>query len=49
MQLKIGDGTLVLPEPRQWALDITTGDAVINEQAPAMVLPPPAPCDNSLP
>ena len=31
------------PEPRQWTLDIVTGEAVINKEAPAMVLPPPAP------
>ena len=41
--LEIGYGKLVLPEPRQWTLDIPTGEAVINKQAPAMVLPPPAP------
>ena len=43
MPLEIGDGKLVLPEPRQWTLDIVTGEAVINKEAPAMVLPPPAP------
>ena len=43
MPLEIGDGKLVLPEPRQWTLDIATGEAVINRDAPAMVLPPPAP------
>ena len=49
MPLKIGDGKLLLPEPRQWTLDITTGEAVIDEQAPAMALPPPTPRANSLP
>jgi hypothetical protein len=29
MPLEIGDGTLVLPEPRQWTLDIVTGEAAI--------------------
>ena len=43
MPLEIADGKLVLPEPRQWTLDIATGEAVINKEAPAMVLPPPAP------
>jgi len=43
MPLEIGDGKLVLPEPRQWTLDIVTGEAVINKEAPAMVLPHPAP------
>jgi len=37
MPLEIGGGKLVLPEPRQWTLDIATGEAVINKQAPAMV------------
>lgn len=42
MPLEIGNGKLVLPEPRRWTLDLTTGEAVIDEHAPAMVLPPPA-------
>jgi hypothetical protein len=36
MPLEIGDGKLTLPEPREWTLDIKTGEAVINKNAPAM-------------
>jgi hypothetical protein len=43
MPLEIGDGKLTLPEPRRWTLDIATGEAAIDKEAPAMVLPPPAP------
>jgi hypothetical protein len=43
MPLEIGDGRLVLPEPRRWTLDIATGRAVVDEAAPAMILPAPAP------
>jgi hypothetical protein len=39
MPLEIGDGKLVLPEPREWTLDIKTGEAVINRNAPAMSMP----------
>jgi hypothetical protein len=39
MPMEIGDGKLWLPEPREWTLDITTGEAVINKDAPAMTLP----------
>jgi len=39
MPLEIGDGKLTLPEPREWTLDIKTGEAVINKDAPAMTLP----------
>jgi hypothetical protein len=42
MPLEIGDGKLWLPEPREWTLDIKTGEAVINKEAPAMTLPAPA-------
>ena len=42
MPLEIGDGKLTLPEPRPWTLDIKTGQAVINKDAPPMPLPPPA-------
>jgi hypothetical protein len=31
MPLEIGAGRLTLPEPRDWTLDIQTGDAVINQ------------------
>ena len=31
MPLKIGGGKLVLPEPRQWTLDIVTGEAKISK------------------
>ena len=39
MPLEIGDGKLTLPEPREWTLDIKTGEAIINKNAPAMSLP----------
>jgi hypothetical protein len=42
MPLELGDGKLVLPEPREWTLDMQTGEAVINKNAPAMTLPAPA-------
>ncbi len=42
MPLEIGDGKLALPEPREWTLDIKTGEAVIKKDAPAMTLPAPA-------
>jgi hypothetical protein len=42
MPLEIGDGKLTLPEPREWTLDIKTGEAVIRKDAPAMTLPAPA-------
>jgi hypothetical protein len=42
MPLEIGNGTLHLPEPREFTLNITTGEAVINKSAPAMTLPAPA-------
>ena len=28
MPLEIGDGKLLLPEPKEWTLDIETGEAV---------------------
>lgn len=31
MPLEIGDGRLRLPEPRQWTLDVETGEAVIRQ------------------
>ena len=36
MPLEIGNGKLRLPEPREWTLDVETGEAVINQDAPAM-------------
>jgi hypothetical protein len=39
MPLEIGEGTLKLPEPREWTLDLATGEAVINQHVPAMTLP----------
>jgi hypothetical protein len=39
MPLEIGDGKLRLPEPREWTLDVGSGEAVINQSAPAMTLP----------
>jgi hypothetical protein len=42
MPLEIADGKLTLPEPREWSLDLNTGQAVINHNAPAMTLPAPA-------
>lgn len=39
MPLELGDGKLWLPEPREWMLDVATGLAVINKNAPAMTLP----------
>jgi hypothetical protein len=39
MPLELGEGNLTLPEPREWTLDIKTGEAVINKNAPAMTLP----------
>jgi hypothetical protein len=39
MPLELGDGNLRLPEPREWTLDIKTGEAVVNKNAPAMTLP----------
>lgn len=39
MPLEIGDGELRLPEPREWTLDVATGEAVINEDAPPMQVP----------
>ncbi len=41
MPLDIGGGALRLPEPRPWSLDVTTGEAIVDLSAPAMVLPPP--------
>ena len=35
----MGNDHLILPEPREWTLDIETGQAVINKNAPAMTLP----------
>jgi hypothetical protein len=29
MPLEIGDGKLWLPEPKEWSLDVETGEAVI--------------------
>jgi hypothetical protein len=29
MPLEIGDGKLWLPEPKEWTLDVVTGEAVI--------------------
>jgi hypothetical protein len=43
MPLEIGSGRLWLPQPRDWSLDVETGDAAIDTAAPPMVLPPPAP------
>lgn len=40
MPLEIGDGKLHLPVPRQWTIDVATGEAVINSDAPAMKIPP---------
>ena len=42
MPLEIADGKLTLPEPREWTLDINTGESVIHKTAPAMTLPAPA-------
>jgi len=42
MPVELGDGKLTLPEPREWTLDIKTGESVINQSAPAMTLPAPA-------
>lgn len=39
MPVEIGDGKLVLPEPREWTLDVQTGEAVIHKDASAMTLP----------
>jgi hypothetical protein len=36
MPLEIGDGKLWLSEPKEWSLDIDTGEAVINKDAPPM-------------
>jgi hypothetical protein len=36
MPLEIGKGKLRLPEPREWTLDVETGEAAINQDAPAM-------------
>ncbi|WP_206107814.1 family 43 glycosylhydrolase [Paludisphaera rhizosphaerae] len=36
MPMEIGDGKLQLPEPRPWTLDVATGEAVIDHNAPAM-------------
>lgn len=43
MPLEIGAGKLMLPEPREWTLDVKTGEAVINKAARAMSLPAPPP------
>ncbi len=39
MPLEIGDGKLFLPQPRAWRLDVKTGEAVVDESAPAMTMP----------
>ena len=39
MPLEIGNGELRLPEPREWTLDVATGEAVIDEAAPPMPVP----------
>lgn len=39
MPVEIGDGKLALPEPREWTLDVKTGEAHIKADAPAMALP----------
>jgi len=31
MPLQIGDGKLWLPEPKQWQLDVKTGEAIIEK------------------
>jgi hypothetical protein len=31
MPLQIGDGKLWLPEPKEWTLDVETGEAVIGK------------------
>ena len=42
MPLEIGEGKLWLPEPREWTLDIATGEAVVNKEAPPMPILTPA-------
>lgn len=42
MPLEIGDGKMWLPEPREWTLDVKTGEAVITGKDP-VVVPTPAP------
>jgi hypothetical protein len=41
MPLEIGDGRLRLPEPREWTLNLITGESKVNASAPAMTLPAP--------
>jgi hypothetical protein len=36
MPLEVDEGKLWLPEPREWTLDVETGEAVVNKVAPPM-------------